>query len=531
MDAVADKVGTLFDASAMRAIAMTNAGNDYTIEVAPALDADVVAGMSFYLQPSVTNGGPTRLRVHTSNPYYDLVRSDGSPLAPGEFSAGTVYLAVFISGQFMIVSGGADGASTLIDYQVFEVGGTWTKPTGLDDDALVLVEAWGGGGGGGATGISFSGGGGGGAYVWRWLRAGNVGASEVVQVGSGGTAATNPGGTGGVSSFGAHLIAYGGGGGFGVNGTAFTGGGGGGAGWGSSGATGSTDTPGSAGGIYSALSGGGGGGKGSVSGGGPGAAAGYGGGGGGGSGAGAGGTSLFGGAGGNAGLPGAPRGGGGGGGAPGGRGEVVVRVIRPANRATAGAVSIADGIAAEPGLSFGNDPDTGIMRVGENELGLVAGGTIGMRQRGDQTLFLDGNAVAPAISFAGDLNTGFFRPYEDAVGLSIGGKETLRLDLSGMSLWDVAGDEDVRLTLHPTPFAYSQFGASSTITFVDSGGARPFVIYTDAAERMRVDSAGRVLIGTSAGGGSVLRIASLPTSPAGLSPGDVWVDGGFLKIA
>lgn len=50
------------------------------------------------------------------------------------------------------------------------------------------------------------------------------------------------------------------------------------------------------------------------------------------------------------------------------------------------------------------------------------------------------------------------------------------------------------------------------------------------AEAMRIDSSGNVLIGTSATGGSRLRVSGLPTSSAGLSAGDVWNDAGTLKI-
>ena len=41
---------------------------------------------------------------------------------------------------------------------------------------------------------------------------------------------------------------------------------------------------------------------------------------------------------------------------------------------------------------------------------------------------------------------------------------------------------------------------------------------------------GNVLIGTSTNGSSKLRIVGLPTSSTGLSAGDVWNDGGTLKI-
>ncbi len=95
--------------------------------------------------------------------------------------------------------------------QVFMASGTWTKPTGYPADTPVLVECW-GGGGGGSTSQVWSGGGGGGAYNQRFMRLGDLGATETVTVGSGGSAGTN-GGTGGTSSFGTRLSAFGGGGG------------------------------------------------------------------------------------------------------------------------------------------------------------------------------------------------------------------------------------------------------------------------------------------------------------------------------
>jgi hypothetical protein len=64
------------------------------------------------------------------------------------------------------------------------------------------------------------------------------------------------------------------------------------------------------------------------------------------------------------------------------------------------------------------------------------------------------------------------------------------------------------------------YSSSSTIQFL-----------TNNTERMRITSSGNVLIGTTTSGASKLRIVGLPTSSAGLSSGDVWNDGGTLKIA
>jgi hypothetical protein len=67
-----------------------------------------------------------------------------------------------------------------------------------------------------------------------------------------------------------------------------------------------------------------------------------------------------------------------------------------------------------------------------------------------------------------------------------------------------------------------------SIQYLHTGDAMTFTV--NASERLRIDSSGNILIGTSATGASILRIVGLPTSSAGLSSGDVWNDGGTLKI-
>ena len=61
-----------------------------------------------------------------------------------------------------------------------------------------------------------------------------------------------------------------------------------------------------------------------------------------------------------------------------------------------------------------------------------------------------------------------------------------------------------------------------------SGTAGSAITFTQA---MTLDASGNLLIGTTSSGASKLRISGLPTSSAGLSAGDVWNDGGTLKIA
>lgn len=336
MDAVAAKMGMLFDTMALKPTSVVNSGNDYTITVDPMLDADVVAGMGFFIQPNATNTGPSRLRVGATNPYYDLVKAGGEALSAGEFSASTAYFVVFLGGEFRILSvaNNESGGGANIDFQQFDVSGNWTKPDGLSAEAFLIVEVW-GGGGGGVSNISGSyGGGGGGAYNLAVLRAADVTSIVSVTVGAGGAINT----AGGASSFGSYVAAYGGGGG-GATGTAGGGGGGGASSAGGGGPSGNGGLPdngaarngsgspgtgyygGGGGSIFggAALYGGGGGSSSS-----PGSSM-YGGGGGGGT---SGGVSIYGGNGGTNTSPnGVAPGGGGARGGSGGAGRVRVRVI------------------------------------------------------------------------------------------------------------------------------------------------------------------------------------------------------------
>lgn len=76
----------------------------------------------------------------------------------------------------------------------------------------------------------------------------------------------------------------------------------------------------------------------------------------------------------------------------------------------------------------------------------------------------------------------------------------------------------------------TRIGYNGTEFRIDQQQNADVTIRTNGAERMRITSGGNVLIGTSTNGGSRLRVVGLPTSSAGLSAGDIWNDGGTLKI-
>lgn len=103
------------------------------------------------------------------------------------------------------------------DTEYFTSSGTWTKPANLK---FIEIEVLGGGGAGGgvpttSAGTSSAGAGGGaGGYARKKILAGDLGATETVTIGAGGTGvASGNGNTGGQTTFGAHVTAGGGAGG------------------------------------------------------------------------------------------------------------------------------------------------------------------------------------------------------------------------------------------------------------------------------------------------------------------------------
>lgn len=347
MDAVAEEVTALWNRSNCQLTSVAGTGDAITASLSPELTGSLVQGMTFWFIAAADNTGAATIAIN-SGAAVDIKDQDGDALAAGAISSGRMHKLVF-DGTNLLLDGTA-GQSRITDHQVFTASGTWTKPAGLPDDALVEIEAWGaGGGGGGPDSVSRSGAGGGGAYASRKFRAGDLPSTLTITVGT--SAVQTAGGNSSVvNGSTTYLLAYGGG-----RGVQFIsiigGGGGGGGGWqaagsnassGSGGAGGATDggaggTGGAsgqgdaeAGGIASGGAGGGGAGGAYTNPGKPGGDAEWGGGGGGGGGTGGtqtGGVSKYGGNGGAAGAAGNAPGGGGGSNAAGGRGEVRIHSI------------------------------------------------------------------------------------------------------------------------------------------------------------------------------------------------------------
>lgn len=173
----------------------------------------------------VANGG-TSLSTLTAN---NVVIGNGTS-AP-------LFVAPGANGNVLTASGGtwtstapASSGALAAKTCTFNASGTWTKPSGYGTTAQVYIQAWGGGASGAKTAFSGAGGGGGGAYNYRWISIACLASTVTVTIGAGGAARTacTCGAVGGVTTFGSHVSAYGGGSGLSCGANFGNGGGGGG---------------------------------------------------------------------------------------------------------------------------------------------------------------------------------------------------------------------------------------------------------------------------------------------------------------
>ena len=109
-----------------------------------------------------------------------------------------------------LAAAGGGGAAPVT--QVFTASGTYTPTADMVSCLAFVVGGGGGSGGTTSNGDAGSGGGGGGGCAIELLSAADIGASQAVTIGAGGSGGTssNQGGTGGTSSLGALLSATGG---------------------------------------------------------------------------------------------------------------------------------------------------------------------------------------------------------------------------------------------------------------------------------------------------------------------------------
>jgi len=162
---------------------------------------------------------------------------------------------------------------------------------------------------------------------------------------------------------------------------------------------------------------------------------------------------------------------------------------------------------------------------------------------GAQTIeFADGSAGAPSITNSGDTNTGMFFPAADTIAFAEGGAESMRIDSSGNvgignttpSSFDVtgkplvvgsgSGNQGITIYAGTTGYSTVNFADGTTgsdrysgqVSYDHTNNALLFAT-TTGSERMRIDSSGNLLVGTTSSPSSAYRFYA--AAPNGLSNG------------
>ena len=123
------------------------------------------------------------------------------------------------------------------------------------------------------------------------------------------------------------------------------------------------------------------------------------------------------------------------------------------------------------------------------------------------------NVAALDLKFDGDTDTGFYAPSANTLGVATGGIERLRFDSSGRvgigttspnRVFEIQNASPI-IRLTESAGTYSEISASTSILSFradgDNGAANTRMDFRlNGSEKMRIDSSGRVLIGTTTEG-------------------------------
>jgi hypothetical protein len=141
-----------------------------------------------------------------------------------------------------------------------------------------------------------------------------------------------------------------------------------------------------------------------------------------------------------------------------------------------GTLTIEDGTAAAPGLAFTSDLNTGLFRVGADQIAISTGGT--------SRLAVSTTAVSSTLA----VGVGTASPAQ-LLHVSGSGTQAIRLE-------NTLGTGNVNLELKLTNGTFTT-GLNSTSIYYDDTAGRVYAWYQNSAERMRLDTSGRLLVGTS----------------------------------
>ena len=108
-----------------------------------------------------------------------------------------------------------------------------------------------------------------------------------------------------------------------------------------------------------------------------------------------------------------------------------------------GVFSIGNGTVAAPSLTFASDTDSGLYRIGANNIGVGVNGakvldvsTTGLGVVG-KILNGDGTVALPAFSFTSDTDCGWYRIGANNIGCSVNGAKVLDVATTGLTITGV----------------------------------------------------------------------------------------------
>jgi len=119
-------------------------------------------------------------------------------------------------------------------------------------------------------------------------------------------------------------------------------------------------------------------------------------------------------------------------------------------------VGLGDGTVGAPAINFTADTDTGIYRIGANEVGIAVNGakvvdvtTAGIAVTG-VTGTGNGTASLPSYSFSSDLDTGIYHIAANEIGVAANGALVVDVATTGVTITPAAGNASVALTTTST---------------------------------------------------------------------------------
>ncbi|BAQ93697.1 hypothetical protein [uncultured Mediterranean phage uvMED] len=193
-----------------------------------------------------------------------------------------------------------------------------------------------------------------------------------------------------------------------------------------------------------------------------------------------------------------------------------------------GTMLMEDGTAAAPGLAFASDLNTGIFRPSADKINFATGGVELLEIGSDGVVFNDpGNDVNFRVESSGSINMLFVDGGNDRVGIGTASPSTM-LHVAGTTRIGAnsTGDAELQIGAGATGNRNALIDLVGDTTYTDygfrvlreSGGpntgsrlihrgtgdfrviaqeAAPIQFWTSNTERMRIDSSGRLLVGTS----------------------------------